>query len=55
MGSDIKVDVFEQAYDRTVEIRIKIPMTTYAASLFPNETLRESVIAAFDQFLIQRR
>jgi hypothetical protein len=51
----IKVYVQHSDFDRSVEIGIKVPFDVYAGSLYPNEVLREAVIAAFDTFLAEQR
>ncbi|AMM44731.1 hypothetical protein [Xanthomonas phage f30-Xaj] len=53
--SGINVEVWHNMERDTVEMRISVPFRQYAGSLWPNETLRESVQEAFDKFLAERR
>jgi len=39
----------------SIQNGIKVPFDVYAGSLYPNEVLREAVIAAFDTILAEQR
>lgn len=51
MNLDVEVEVARREHARRIDVRISIPFEQYAQSLYPNETLREAVFAAFDKFL----
>lgn len=55
MQNGIKVYVQQSDFDRSIEIGIKVPFDLYSGSIYPNEVLREAVIAAFDTFLAEQR